>query len=29
MVQSEIMRSMADSVNDFFIRKKENRLEGG
>ena len=25
MVQSEIMRSMPDSVNDFFVVKKENR----
>lgn len=25
MVQSEIMRSMADSVNVFFVMKKRNR----
>lgn len=26
MVQSEIMRSMADSVNDFFIVKKKTAI---
>lgn len=26
MVQSEIMRSMADSVNDFFIEKKKTAI---